>query len=288
MSSLTLYEKNELLHLGYSLDEINMLSGPLEYITGRAQFCGLEFAVNRDVLIPRIETEKLVDLAYQEGKDIWENHLKKSGQPIHVLDMATGSGCIGIALAKRLLDQQIPVDLTLSDISPKALKVAQQNTQSILNSYFIIHNFDPIFTPYSILPDLQSSIFNFQLIQSDLFSSLPPNKKYHIITANLPYIPTGRLKKLDDRVKKEPTLALDGGPEGLKYIQPLITILPTYLISRSPVLPFSGSSFLEVDDSHNPNQVELPVGMQIKTAPDQFGHERFWIVSRHPELVSGS
>lgn len=152
---------------------------PLEYITRETEFMGLPFYVNENVLIPRQDTECLVEevLKTSEGKD--------------VLDLCTGSGCIGISLAAMGKCHSV----TLADISPEALVVAERNAAR--NGVEVI------------------------LRQSDLFSALC--QRYDMIVSNPPYIPSGDITHLMPEVRDhEPHLALDGKGDGLFFYKSII------------------------------------------------------------------
>lgn len=152
---------------------------PLEYITHETEFMGLSYYVDEHVLVPRQDTECLVEevLKVSEGKD--------------VLDLCTGSGCIGISLAALGKCHSV----TLADISPEALTVAERN--ALKNGVEVI------------------------LRQSDLFSAL--GQRYDIIVSNPPYIPTGEISQLMPEVRDhEPHLALDGKKDGLFFYKSII------------------------------------------------------------------
>lgn len=156
---------------------------PLPYVVGEWEFYGLRFKVTPDVLIPRPETELLVE----QGLDWLENN----GTRRLVVDIGTGSGCIAISLAHRIRDLQV----IATDISLPALRIAAFNACE--------HFVD------------QQILF----IQADL---LPPGEvQFDLICANLPYIPSHSLSDLDV-FKREPALALNGGHEGLDLIRRLI------------------------------------------------------------------
>lgn len=167
------------------------LGEPIQYILGKTEFMGLEFLVNESVLIPRPETEILVETALQYLK------IRETREGINskakVLDLCTGSGCIAVSLAKNF--NQASVDA--SDISPKALDLARKN--ALLNNVTV--NF------------IQSDLFN-----SDLF--LPFS--YDMILSNPPYVTRGELVSLQPEVQKEPRIALDGGLEGLDFYKSII------------------------------------------------------------------
>mgnify|MGYP001362470372 CR=1 FL=1 len=152
---------------------------PLPYITGNQSFFGLEFMVNQTVLIPRPETELLVEEAL--------NWLRSTPKAKQILDLGTGSGCIAISLAKNSPNHQI----TAMDISEEALEIASKNLK--------MHGVDT----------------QVSLIKANLLETF--EGKADLICANLPYIPEASLAELD--VKKwEPRLALDGGKDGLTLI----------------------------------------------------------------------
>jgi release factor glutamine methyltransferase len=169
---------------------------PWEYIKGSTEFYTLEFKVNKNVLIPRIETEKLVSLAIQEFKD---------EEFDTVIDVGTGSGCIIISFVKSLLLPTIytkdidGVEFIATDISSKAIVLAKRNIN--------LHKLKDII----------------QIHKMDLISKLNLKNKKTLILANLPYIPTQQYKNLDDSVKKyEPEIALDGGNDGSRYYKDLL------------------------------------------------------------------
>lgn len=152
---------------------------PLQQLTGVQEFMGLEFYVNEHVLIPRQDTETLVELVLNEHKE----------KKISLLDVCTGSGCIAISLAK--LGGY--ADVTALDLSEEALKVAKSNSERLLDQ--------PV-----------------TFIKSDMFSSLEPGKQYDVIVSNPPYIPSQVIEGLEPEVKDhEPRMALDGEPDGLKF-----------------------------------------------------------------------
>ena len=161
---------------------------PVAYITGQKEFWAMSFRVTRDVLVPRPETEEVVEQAHLIL-------LPKKGDPIRFLDLGTGSGCIAAALAK-----EFPHSLGVAtDISPAALEVASQN--------------------------LSALGFNdrVRLREGNLYKALEPDDgPFDLIISNPPYIPTEDMATLPAEVKSEPAGALDGGVEGLDFIRPII------------------------------------------------------------------
>lgn len=164
---------------------------PLPYVLGYWEFYGLEFKVTPDVLIPRPETELLVEQAI--------NWLRANPQRRWAADIGTGSGCLAISLAVNVTDLQV----IAGDISPEALEVARYNAKK--------HNVKA----------------RLDIIQADLLNGLrpPTQERFDIICANLPYIPSGTLQKLDVS-HWEPHQALDGGEDGLDFFHRLLEQVP--------------------------------------------------------------
>lgn len=163
-----------------------MLQGiPLQHITHLQEFMKMNFYVNKDVLIPRQDTEVLVEEVIKIAKRI---NAKK------ILDLCTGSGAIAISLAKYIENSQI----TATDISEKALYIAEKN---------------------AIEQKVDRQI---AFLQSDLFNDIP-KEKYDIIVSNPPYIKKDIIKTLNQEVQKEPIIALDGGIDGLKFYHKIIS-----------------------------------------------------------------
>ena len=169
---------------------------PLAYITGTREFYRLEFRVTPDVLIPRPETELLVDTAL--------DHLRRARiRRAQVADVGAGSGAIGIALAKH----RRGIELVCADVSRDALLVARDNAQRLLRRPKV------------------------SFIQGDLLTPLPG--PFHCVVANLPYIPEERIPQLQPEVAEhEPRVALTPGTAGTELLLRLITQLPSRLHSN--------------------------------------------------------
>lgn len=157
---------------------------PLQHITHQQEFMKMNFYVNEDVLIPRPDTEVLVEEVIELAKKI---NAKK------ILDLCTGSGAIAISLAKYIKDSQI----TAVDISHKALRVAKKNAKD---------------------NEVENQI---TFIESDLFKNIK-KEKFDIIVSNPPYIKKEIISTLDKEVQKEPIIALDGGWDGLDFYRKII------------------------------------------------------------------
>jgi len=164
---------------------------PVAYLTGKKEFYGREFEVNESVLIPRPETEILIDQAVSV--------LKTMPSP-RILDMCTGSGVIAITLA-HLVPQ---AHVLAVDISSEALAIAKRNADRL-----------------GVGDQLS-------FLQSDMFTSLP-QQQFDLVCANPPYIPSDDWENLDQEVKLEPKIALDGGQDGLDYYRIIIAKAPLYL-----------------------------------------------------------
>ena len=154
---------------------------PLQYITGLQEFMKLKFFVNKHVLIPRQDTEILVEEVIEIAKKL---------ETPTILDLCTGSGAIAVSVAKYIENSKI----TATDISKEALEVAKKNAR-----------FNGIFN-------------NIEFIESDMFKKLK-NRKFDIIVSNPPYIHTKEIKKLPIDVQNEPAIALDGGSTGLDFYE---------------------------------------------------------------------
>lgn len=259
---------------------------PFAYLSQTVNFCSLDFFVNQNVLIPRPETEELVeiiidylknlpqsnsviasDLSRVKSKEAWQSSLK-------ITEIGTGSGAISIALAKSLHDfpsQRDPaqpavacfilhdscitlhasISFTATDISSDALKVASRN---------IAH--------YHLIDQIN-------LKKSDLLTDIPGS--IDILIANLPYISTHELKNLtEDIIAYEPKIALDGGPDGLELITKL-------LHQAQPKLSKNGVIFLEIWHTHGPQIKKIAKALfpnsHTKIITDLAGLPRFAVIT---------
>lgn len=180
---LIIYDKNEVTSVQRDnyIKKIKrvILGEPVQYITGLQEFMKLNFFVTKDVLIPRQDTEVLVEEVIKIAKDILN--------PV-ILDLCTGSGAIAVSLAKYIPNSKIYG----IDISEKALEVAKKNAE---------------------FNGVKNSI---EFRVSDLFNKIR-NQKFDIIVSNPPYIKKEDIKLLPKDVQKEPKIALDGGTDGLVF-----------------------------------------------------------------------
>ena len=166
---------------------------PIQYVIGNVNFYGLKFIVNKNVLIPRFETEELVEQVVEYTKDLNKDKIK-------ILDLGCGSGAIGLTLKSILKDSEV----TLTDISKDALEVAKLNANNL--------NLDVTF------------------IESDWFSNVKL-EQYDIIVSNPPYIRTD--EEIEEIVKNnEPSLALYGGVDGLDCYRKILANIKPYLNNK--------------------------------------------------------
>lgn len=166
---------------------------PLQYLLGKQNFMGLDFLVDKNVLIPRSDTEVLVEetVKIAEGKS----------KTIKILDLCTGSGAIAVSLAKHIKGSEV----IATDISPEALKIAKIN--SIENQ----------------VTD------NITFLQGDLFEPVAKGCKFDFVVSNPPYITSLEMEELSPQVKREPHLALWGGDDGLDFYRRITKQASTYL-----------------------------------------------------------
>jgi release factor glutamine methyltransferase len=194
------------------------------YIVGRKEFYGLEFAVNHSVLVPRPDTELLVQLAMSSEQLKMSNGNRESTemvQRVRVLDLCTGSGAVAIALKHEMLEWEVYA----TDISAEALAVAENNASRLL-------------PPNSITfcqGDLYEALSSLLIAHCSLLTDQPPSSlttnHYPLTTilSNPPYIPSADIPGLSPEVRREPILALDGGSDGLDLIRRIISQAPLYL-----------------------------------------------------------
>lgn len=181
------------------LNKIAREKVPPQYITNKEYIFGNEFIVNENVLIPRQDTETLIEFAINAIKG---NRYKTA------LDICTGSGIIGVSLAKHSDISQV----TLCDICSDALQVARENIN---------------------LNDVEDKC---NIVQSNMFQNLYKlNNKYDIIVSNPPYLTKQEMKEISDFVAKEPSLALYGGRDGLDYYKTIYNEAKTFLNDRGMI-----------------------------------------------------
>lgn len=169
---------------------------PAAYILGRREFFGRDFTVTRDTLVPRPDTEILVETALERLKEYPSDRVLKAA------DICTGTGAVAITVA---LEMKGRAQVTATDISPGALAVARINKEKLAAGESVT------------------------LRQGDLFQALEPGEKFTAILSNPPYISEGEMAALPPEVQAEPSLALCGGRDGLDFYRRLINEALEYL-----------------------------------------------------------
>jgi len=193
---------------------------PLQYITGHAYFYGYRFKVNEHVLIPRQETEILVEKVLEDIK----NNPKES---LSILEIGTGSGCISIALGKKLDELEMKYNIVAIDISKDALDVAAYNLEKI-----------------------EGSNEKISFVEKDIFEIDTFNKDIDYIVSNPPYIPYTEFEGLNEEVNKyEPTISLTDYKDGLTFYRKILGLY------SSPVI--TGKLFFEIAYNQKKNLENL-------------------------------
>ncbi|HYE20465.1 MAG TPA: peptide chain release factor N(5)-glutamine methyltransferase [Tepidisphaeraceae bacterium] len=214
---------------------------PIAYLTGRAHFFNLEFDVTRDVLIPRPDTETLVENAVQALKRQMVIEVPR------VLDLCTGSGCVAAAIAHNVKTAVV----VATDISEKAVEVARKNVErlGLAGRVEVRHGdlFDPI---------------------REMVDPMP----FDVIVANPPYIASAQIAGLDRSVREyEPTTALDGGPDGLDLHRRILAQAPERLNKN-------GRIFLEIAFDQGALARQVAEGYEgfadVRILKDHAGHDR--------------
>lgn len=178
---------------------------PVAYLTGQAYFCGLSFAVNSDVLVPRSPIAELIE----QGFEPW-----LQDEPKRILDLCTGSGCIGIACAYAF--EWAEVDL--SDISKEAIAVADKNIRK--------HHLED----------------RVKAIESDLFAGLV-DQRYDLIVSNPPYVNAEDLQSMPTEYQREPEIALGSGEDGLDFTRRLLLEAADHLNDGGALIVEVGNSW---------------------------------------------
>ena len=183
------------------LKEAREAGQPVAYLTGERGFYESVFLVSPATLIPRADTETLVEEAIA---DIAERFADRDS--VRVLDLCCGTGCIGISVAKELAQAFDKVELVLSDVSKKAIEICRKNAKNLIDE-------DNIDVSFNV---------------GNLFEGLTPS--FDAILSNPPYIATSVIPTLEKQVQFEPVLALDGGPDGLSFIRSIAESAKDFLV----------------------------------------------------------
>lgn len=235
---------------------------PLAYISGCKEFYGLAFFVNKNVLIPRPETEGLIDLALKVMKKIIDTGIKR----MNIIDVGTGSGAIIVSLAKTILSANYSLPTTNFyglDSSKRALAIAQENAKRLGVSRDIQFLRGHLLRPYF------NQLKNYQLLTTH----------YSLILANLPYLTTSEMKRLQPEVRYEPRQALDGGKDGLDVYRDLFKQLAK--LQNTPftviceIAPAQKNEFLKIVKAALPQSA-------TEFIKDLFGRTRFAATKNPP------
>ena len=206
---------------------------PLQYVIGKWDFYESEFYVGEGVLIPRPETEELVDLAVK--------YLKTVTNPV-VIDLCSGSGCIGVSIAKAVPDSKV----YCIEKSKEAFRYLEKNAKDCNNVV---------------------------LINDDIFNDIDIENA-DLIISNPPYIKTSDLSNLQDEVKKEPQMALDGGNDGLGFYR----IINTHWTSK---LKSNGVLMLEIGEDQGKDIVDVLTEFNnVEVKKDMYGNDRMVVAKR--------
>ncbi len=218
---------------------------PLSYITGEKGFRRIVLGVDRSVLIPRPETELLVDVV-------------KDAVPARVLDVATGSGAVALALA----DELRSVTVTATDVSSEALAVAAGNARRL---------------------GLEDRV---RFVRADLLDGV--DGRFDVISANLPYVRGGEIDALQPEIAFEPRAALDGGPDGLDLVRALVAQIAAGLApvdAPRRILAPGGLIALEIGDDQGPATARILTDAGFESAEvhqDLTGRDRV-VAARVPQ-----
>ncbi|HIF9077819.1 TPA: 50S ribosomal protein L3 N(5)-glutamine methyltransferase [Photobacterium damselae] len=185
---------------------------PVSYITNKAYFCGMEFFVDERVLVPRSPIGELIENRF-------EPFLKQ--EPTRIMDLCTGSGCIGIACAHMFPEAEVDI----VDISTDALAVAEQNIQD--------HGLEQQVTP----------------LRSDLLRDIPKDL-YDLIVTNPPYVDQEDMDNLPDEFRHEPELGLAAGSDGLKLVRRILSNAPNYLKEDGVLICEVGNSMVHMEEQY--------------------------------------
>ncbi len=232
-------------------DEINYLISkvekgyPIQYITHKQEFMGLNFYVDENVLIPQPDTEILVE----ESIKIIEKKCTTK-QELRILDLCTGSGAIAISIADYIINNKnesaVDIKIVASDISEDALEVANKNCENIIKNNISI-----------------------DFVKSDMFKNI--EGKFDVIISNPPYIKSEEIKTLSKEVQNEPHIALDGGEDGLKFYKAIKDNMDKHLKEN-------GTLLMEI--GYDQKQDLLEIFEEANCIQDLSGNDRVIIIER--------
>ena len=223
---------------------------PVAYIIGRQEFWSLDFQVSRDVLIPRPETERLIEVALLLAAQ------SRSDKPVRVLDIGTGSGAIAVSIAKELPSARIYA----TDISPTALAIARRNAK------------------------LNGVIERINFRGGDLYTAIADQEaRFDLIVANPPYIRRAEIATLKPEVSQwEPRAALDGGADGLDFYRRIAAQAGQFLAPKGTIALEIGAG---MGSEVLPILIQAGVFQDVKIVHDYAGWERVAVASVATDLA---
>ncbi|MBO4687156.1 MAG: peptide chain release factor N(5)-glutamine methyltransferase [Clostridiales bacterium] len=233
---------------------------PLSYIVGRAPFYNLTFSVGEGVLIPRFDTEILVETALgamgfpqmlpgapaipEVSSRERPGNASPAENPVRILDLCTGSGCVGITIASELQKKGIAYTLTMTEISPKASAFAEENAKKILGEG------------------------NWKVELTDLWPE--SDDRYDLIVSNPPYVTKAEMGELEPEVREhEPAMALTDEGDGLSFYLRIAEGLPRFLAAGGVLAVEHGC-----DQGQDVRDLMRPYLSGILTVQDYGGHDR--------------
>ena len=261
---------------------------PLAYIVGSAPFYDLSFSVRPGVLIPRFDTEILVETALgalgfpqmlPDAPAVPQVRMR-GARPVRILDLCTGSGCVGITIAHELQKKGVPFELTMTDISPEAAAVAEENGRRILGE----GNWKVEVT--DLWPDRgcpASAIDSEARASSSLPGVTRPNPMFDLIVSNPPYVTKSEMEELLPEVRDhEPAMALTDDGDGLLFYRRIVSGISEYLAP-------GGVLAVEHGAEQGPSVRDLmqQVLSGILTIQDYGGHDRVTCGARREEAWNG-
>lgn len=236
---------------------------PLAYIIGEWYFYGLTFKLNRDCLIPRPDTEHVVEKAIELTP--------KDGT---VLDLCTGSGCIAVSLLKNRADLRASaVDISASALGCAVINAKENGIEACL---FPESGLDPEVPENAAVPERPGAI---SFTKADIFSLSLPEKQFDVIISNPPYIKTEVLPTLDT-VRHEPVTALDGGEDGMKFYRHIVR-------SFYPALKQDGKFIFEIgyDQAQNIRALAEENGLNCVIFRDYGGNDRVAVLTANASHI---
>ena len=230
---------------------------PIQYLVGKWDFYRHVFEIQRPLLCPRPETEQLVEMV-ENAFDSYQSTSTSSNnkEPLRILDVGAGTGCIGISLAAAAFDKKLPIRVHAIDIEPVAIETSRRNAESILG-------------------DTWNDLYSLSLVSATEYDA-PSDFLFDMVVSNPPYIPQRDYEQLEATVKNyESPDALVAGDDGMDVIRIILEKLPTWARSGA-------SCWMEVD----PSQPEMIRALcessslrdtleYMETIQDVFGKDRF-------------